>query len=313
MNDLSMRAHKLRGYVSHGAELRSGKLSPRAYLEETLTRIAQLDNEIGAFVTINRDGAVSAADASAARWRNGKPLSPIDGMPVAIKDIIETADMPTGQGSPLWEGTDWQPRLGERPRVARGRRDHHRQDHHHRIRRHPSVAQDAEPARSQAHAGRLVERLGRRGRRRHGAGRTRHAGGRLDPAAVELLRRDRLQAERRRDQPQRLARPFQPELPGRDRRDAGRHLGGAARHRRSRRRRSGLRRADRRREFREADQAGDARRRSRPAAGARRPKARARRSPRQGSDCQGGHRAARAAPTIPTSRRSSRRSPTRSR
>jgi Asp-tRNA(Asn)/Glu-tRNA(Gln) amidotransferase A subunit family amidase len=28
-------------------------------------------------------------------------------MPVAIKDIIETADMPTGQGSPMWEGTDW--------------------------------------------------------------------------------------------------------------------------------------------------------------------------------------------------------------
>ena len=39
------------------------------------------------------------------RWRNGKALSAIDGMPVAIKDIIETADMPTGQGSPLWEGT----------------------------------------------------------------------------------------------------------------------------------------------------------------------------------------------------------------
>jgi Asp-tRNA(Asn)/Glu-tRNA(Gln) amidotransferase A subunit family amidase len=28
-------------------------------------------------------------------------------MPVAIKDIIETADMPTGQGSPMWEGADW--------------------------------------------------------------------------------------------------------------------------------------------------------------------------------------------------------------
>ena len=28
-------------------------------------------------------------------------------MPIAIKDIIETADMPTGQGSPMWEGTDW--------------------------------------------------------------------------------------------------------------------------------------------------------------------------------------------------------------
>src|SRR6185295_12630889 len=69
MNDLSMRAHKLRGYVSHAADLRSGKLSPRTYLEETLNRIAQLDKTIGAFVTINRDGARQAADDSAKRDR----------------------------------------------------------------------------------------------------------------------------------------------------------------------------------------------------------------------------------------------------
>ena len=107
MNDLTMPRHRLRGYVSLGAELRSGKLSPKTYLEETLTRITQLDGQIGAFVVVNRDGARRAADASAKRWLAGKPLSPIDGMPVAIKDIIETADMPTGQGSPMWEGADW--------------------------------------------------------------------------------------------------------------------------------------------------------------------------------------------------------------
>ncbi|MBX9847636.1 MAG: amidase [Xanthobacteraceae bacterium] len=107
MNDLTMPRHRLRGYVSHGAELRSGKLSPKTYLEETLTRIAQLDKDIGAFVVVNRDAARRAADASAKRWFAGRPLSPIDGMPVAIKDIIETADMPTGQGSPMWENTDW--------------------------------------------------------------------------------------------------------------------------------------------------------------------------------------------------------------
>jgi Asp-tRNA(Asn)/Glu-tRNA(Gln) amidotransferase A subunit family amidase len=107
MNDLTMPRHRLRGYVSHGGELRSGKLSPRTYMEETLTRITQFDKEIGAFVVVNREGARRAADDSAKRWLAGKPLSPIDGMPVAIKDIIETADMPTGQGSPIWEGADW--------------------------------------------------------------------------------------------------------------------------------------------------------------------------------------------------------------
>lgn len=101
-----MAGSRLRGYVSHGAELRSGELNPRTYLEETLTRIAELDGVVGAFVVVNREGARRAADESAKRWADGRPLSPIDGMPVAIKDIIETADMPTGQGSPLWEGTE---------------------------------------------------------------------------------------------------------------------------------------------------------------------------------------------------------------
>ena len=97
---------KLRGYVALTSEFRTGKSDPRAYLEETLARIAQLDPGIGAFVALNKEGAVSAGDAAAARWRDGRPLSPIDGMPVAVKDIIETADMPTGQGSLLFEGQE---------------------------------------------------------------------------------------------------------------------------------------------------------------------------------------------------------------
>ncbi|WP_326568855.1 amidase [Amycolatopsis rhabdoformis] len=97
----------LRGYVSNQEQLRSGEVSPRDYLEETLKRIAELDGELKAFVVVNSEGARRAADESAKRWAAGEQLSAIDGMPVAIKDIIETADMPTGQGSPMWEGTDW--------------------------------------------------------------------------------------------------------------------------------------------------------------------------------------------------------------
>jgi Asp-tRNA(Asn)/Glu-tRNA(Gln) amidotransferase A subunit family amidase len=96
----------LRSYVSLARELRSGKITPRSYLEESLDRIAKNDPRIGAFVTINADGARKAADAASARWKDGKPLSPVDGMPIAVKDVIETADMPTGQGSPMWEGTN---------------------------------------------------------------------------------------------------------------------------------------------------------------------------------------------------------------
>lgn len=96
--------NKLRGYVALTSEFRAGRSTPRAYLDATLERIAALDPGIGAFVALNRDGAIRAAETSTARWREGRPLSPIDGMPIAIKDVIETADMPTGQGSPLFEG-----------------------------------------------------------------------------------------------------------------------------------------------------------------------------------------------------------------
>ena len=94
----------LRSYVARAADLRSGKITPNSYLEESLARIAKREPGIGAFVVLNEAGAKKAAEASTARWKAGKPLSPVDGMPVAIKDIIETADMPTGQGSPLFEG-----------------------------------------------------------------------------------------------------------------------------------------------------------------------------------------------------------------
>jgi Asp-tRNA(Asn)/Glu-tRNA(Gln) amidotransferase A subunit family amidase len=96
---------ELRTYVSLEQDLRSGKVTPRTYLEECLDRIAKNDPRIGAFVILNAEGARKAADASSERWKAGKPLSPIDGMPIAVKDVIETADMPTGQGSPMWEGT----------------------------------------------------------------------------------------------------------------------------------------------------------------------------------------------------------------
>ena len=91
-----------RPFHSATADFANGKDTPRAYLERCLERIAELEPAIGAFVVMNQEGAKAAADRATARWRDGKPLSRIDGMPVGIKDIIETEDMPTEQGSPLF-------------------------------------------------------------------------------------------------------------------------------------------------------------------------------------------------------------------
>jgi Asp-tRNA(Asn)/Glu-tRNA(Gln) amidotransferase A subunit family amidase len=81
-----------------------GNDSPRAYLERCLETIAAREPVVKAFTAMNEAGARAAADASSARWKAGKPLSPIDGMPVAIKDLLETRDMPTEMGCAAMKG-----------------------------------------------------------------------------------------------------------------------------------------------------------------------------------------------------------------
>jgi Asp-tRNA(Asn)/Glu-tRNA(Gln) amidotransferase A subunit family amidase len=86
------------------ADFISGKDSPREFLERCIAELDVWEPKIGAFVTLSLDAARTAADRSTERWRAGKPLSPIDGMPIGVKDIIETIDMPTENGSPLFAG-----------------------------------------------------------------------------------------------------------------------------------------------------------------------------------------------------------------
>ncbi len=77
---------------------------PRAYLERCLETISAREPEVQAFVTLNEAGARDAADASTARWKSGQPLSAIDGLPIAIKDLLETKDMPTQMGCEAYFG-----------------------------------------------------------------------------------------------------------------------------------------------------------------------------------------------------------------
>ena len=81
-----------------------GSDTPRAFLERCLQTIAAREPVVKALTAINEAGARTAADASTARWKAGKPLSPIDGMPVAIKDLLETKDMPTEMGCEAFRG-----------------------------------------------------------------------------------------------------------------------------------------------------------------------------------------------------------------
>ena len=83
---------------------RDGSDTPRAFLERCLETIAKREPVVKAFTALNEVGARAAADASTARWKAGQPLSPIDGMPVAIKDLLETRDMPTEMGCEAFKG-----------------------------------------------------------------------------------------------------------------------------------------------------------------------------------------------------------------
>jgi Asp-tRNA(Asn)/Glu-tRNA(Gln) amidotransferase A subunit family amidase len=84
----------------------SGKRTPREFLERCLQVMDAREKTVKAFVTLDAAGARKAADAATRRYRAGKPMSSLDGMPVAIKDIIATADLPTQMNCPAFKG--WQ-------------------------------------------------------------------------------------------------------------------------------------------------------------------------------------------------------------
>jgi Asp-tRNA(Asn)/Glu-tRNA(Gln) amidotransferase A subunit family amidase len=81
---------------------RDGSDTPRAYLERCLGEIARRESEVMAFAFLAIEAARAAADRAGERYRQGRPLSLVDGMPVGIKDLIETYDMPTEFGSELF-------------------------------------------------------------------------------------------------------------------------------------------------------------------------------------------------------------------
>ena len=78
---------------------RSGTLNPVEVLRACLARIDQVQPTLNAFVA-RRDGVWAEAHASAERHRAGQPLSPLDGVPVSVKDNLCVADAPTTWGSP---------------------------------------------------------------------------------------------------------------------------------------------------------------------------------------------------------------------
>lgn len=156
------------------AAIRAGRLTAVDYRDACLDRIAAREESIRAFAWFDPD----RVQRSAARG------SPLAGIPIDVKDVIDTADMPSQYGSPILGRAPAAGRCRLRGRRARRRGGGDGQDRDDRI-RHPSSGADRQSGQPEAYARRVILRFG--GRRGGGLlpGRLRRqtAGSIIRPAA----------------------------------------------------------------------------------------------------------------------------------
>jgi aspartyl-tRNA(Asn)/glutamyl-tRNA(Gln) amidotransferase subunit A len=79
---------------------RDGSLTPLAVAQACLARLEAVDPRINAFVARRDPAFMEEAEASTGRYARGAPLSPIDGIPLSVKDSLYTRDLPTTWGCP---------------------------------------------------------------------------------------------------------------------------------------------------------------------------------------------------------------------
>jgi aspartyl-tRNA(Asn)/glutamyl-tRNA(Gln) amidotransferase subunit A len=77
---------------------RAGRLDPLAVTHDHLERISSLDAAIRSYLMVAREPALAAAARSSERWRRGRPIGALDGIPVALKDNIDVAGLPCTAG-----------------------------------------------------------------------------------------------------------------------------------------------------------------------------------------------------------------------
>src|SRR5438128_2950319 len=81
-------------------DIAAGRLSAEALASACLDRIAAREDVVGAWHYLDPEAALAAA-----RQRDAEaPSGPLHGIPIAVKDLIDTADMPTGYGSAIYQG-----------------------------------------------------------------------------------------------------------------------------------------------------------------------------------------------------------------
>src|SRR5262245_42236479 len=81
--------------------IREGIVSAEQLMEACLARVREVDENVQAWAFLDPDHAMAQARGADEYRLSGRPIGPLHGVPVGIKDIIDTADMPTENGSLL--------------------------------------------------------------------------------------------------------------------------------------------------------------------------------------------------------------------
>ncbi len=102
--------------ASKAAEkLASGEITSEALVRDCLARIEAREDVVNAWAFLDPDLALEQARARDAEPRRGT----LHGVPIGVKDIFDTADMPTAHGFPPYEGKSWESTRPASPPSAR--------------------------------------------------------------------------------------------------------------------------------------------------------------------------------------------------
>lgn len=84
--------------------IREGVISAEQLTEACLARVREVDGEVQAWAHLDAEHALAQARARDADRSEGRPAGPLHGVPIGIKDIMDTGDLPTSDGSVLHAG-----------------------------------------------------------------------------------------------------------------------------------------------------------------------------------------------------------------
>lgn len=87
--------------------LAKGELTSVELTQTHLDRVAAVDGQVKAFLHLDTEGALAQAKEVDARRKNGEKLSPLAGVPLALKDVLTQKGVPTTAGSKILQG--WRP------------------------------------------------------------------------------------------------------------------------------------------------------------------------------------------------------------